>query len=486
MINKNMFNIIRLVFILTASLAIFFSTGSLGYAKPIDDSQVVLTVPSSIAVQQTGQGDLVVSDFVIENKMPVGFNIENISVAGINGWSLDKNSDKFGLNSKSMMMSIDNQQLTNGDNPMEIKLNPNSKKTMKIDVSMYAFDHQSSEQAFNLVLDYKLIPKEFTITLSNPRVGTYPPIKALCGEKVNLPEVNHPNFIGWHDIYKKEYCKNPMVMPVGGTRIVAVYRQMFFNVDKFKALPFMGVGPTVPKSITGLTFKSGIPEKLDFEYWDVSTDSNMSIICYRESQDPNSSRYNDIIVAADSTEITIDGKPFQMFYTENGPKTPLKYFRAENLNFAMGYGVADSFFEGCEELVDISGMAHMLPVKFKSMRRMFKDCNKLKDFSPLNNLVFDHLTNTTDIFSGTAIEDASFVKNWNLANALAIDGSFKNCPNLKQIDLSTWDIPAKCYIKDMFLGTPIEQGYAKTTEMAERINTECGLANKCFQVKPTE
>lgn len=212
MINKNMFKLLKIVFIFSVSITIVLSTWSLGHARPLPDSQVNLTIPSTLSIQQTNQGEIIVSDFKIQNKTPVEFDIDKVKVIQSNGWSLDLDEKQFGLNHKNLTMKMDNTPLKNGENTTMISINPNSTKTMKIDVNMNAFDYQSSEKAFDLVMDYKLIPREFTVTVINQRVGPCPPIKGLCGEIVPLPKVDLPNFLEWRDVYTKKSLGETMVI----------------------------------------------------------------------------------------------------------------------------------------------------------------------------------------------------------------------------------------------------------------------------------
>lgn len=225
---------------------------------------------------------------------------------------------------------------------------------------------------------------------------------------------------------------------------------------------------------------------MNFEYWDVSKQGNKSVIAYRENPDPTSSQYNNIIVAAYEKEMDVSGDPFRVFYTEKGPKTPIKFFHVEGLKFRMLHGYLDSWFEGCDQLEDISGFTKLDSSNLQYMRMVFKGCKRLKDFSPLAGINTAKVTHISETFSDTAIEDASFLQNWEVSKVVDLDGIFRKCPNLREVDLSKWNISDSCYVKHMFIDTPLQVGYAKTSEIANRINAQSGLTTNCFTVKPLQ
>ena len=484
MVKKNKFKWLQLFFILSVSLWIFLSTASYGQAKPFPEDQVNLTIPSSISIQQINNGELVISDLIIENKTPVGFNVENVQVQSFNGWDLVNSKENLNFNSKRLVMALENHQLGIGENMVNIPINRNSSKKINIDIDIHCFDKPINEKAFELVVDYTLVPRKFVVSFYNPKGDSIRPISGLSGETIQLPCLDIYNFMGWKDSYTDEFYGTSMIMPIGGTRVVAQYKENTLDIEKFNRLPFMGNGGTSSKDITGLTFKHGKPSNLNFEYWDVSKLGNNSIICYRESQDSSNSQYNNVVVATDEIYMDIEGSVEKMFVSTSGKKTPIRFFRAEDMSFRMNFANINYWFEGCEELTDITGLEYLITDNLTSIEGTFKGCKNLRNLEPLRNISAANIQNYKDAFSGCAMDDISPLANWNVSKGNDFSGIFANCPNLTSTDLSNWDIGISSNVEGMFFNSPLKTGYAKTQAIADLLNNNGGVTGNCFQIKP--
>lgn len=470
MLGLRKFNVFKIIYIVIATLGIIVWSTSVGYAKPVDESLVNITIPGQINVHQNSSGEINVDEFSVQNDSPIDFVIKQIDAKLYNNWKLVNETNLLQQDTKNICLSIVGNFINSGINNVDIPIAENNKSNLKMNVDMGVFTHKINEKAMDLTFIYNVVPTEFKISFMPIGNETFEDIVAFNGVKVKLPmPKNMKNFNGWQDIYTGKIYRDTMNMPIGGTKLRANYGKVVMSVEKFKRLPCIGEKFGSYKPITGLEFKTGITIPDDYPYWDISAKGDKSVIAYRISTEPRNPRFNDIVVAANADMLYWDGCVEYLFF-DLDQKTPIKYVRSDGLKLYIMSNSLDNLFEGCHELVDISGLKYMETSNITRMRATFLLCKKLGDYSPIENWDTSNVTNMAFMFRYNGINNADFLRNWNVQNVEDVGNMFVDTPNLQSIDLGNWNLPHNCSTIDTFVRSGIRKGIAQNKIFADRFS----------------
>lgn len=450
MANKHRIQIFRITLITLTVVFIFLITTSIGYGRPMDESMVNLTLPGKLSIYQHGNGKITTEEFVVENNSPLDFTINKITATSFNGWNLVDSNTEITPTKKNVLLSICKNQLKNGENVTDIPIAANSKNNLIVDADMAFFDKDMNEKAFNLLFDYTYTSKEFAISFDPGFNENIEPIIALNGTNVKLPEpkTNSIAFMGWKDLYTGKMYHNSMIMPIGGTRLIAIWEEAVLSISRFKEIPPMigggiensGQSAAEPKKITGITFKEIIDIPKDCERWDLSKKLDKSVMAYRTTTDRNAPDYNDIIIAANTTSISLDGSNTLLFASENHD-TPLKFIHSEGVTIKILDGIINQTFRGCKSLTDISGLKYLDTSNINSMFGMFFLCSKMEDYSPIKDWNTSKVIDMSWMFCiNDSLLTCEAMENWDMSNVKFIDNMFSYSYKLYEADLTNWNL----------------------------------------------
>ena len=471
----------KLIYILAAALIIVLSMVSVGYAKPFKGSLVNLTIPSSINLQQSNNGDINISEFKVENSSSLDYVIENIKTTPANGWSLVNEKGKLENNQRKLYMSIENNVLKLGENPTHIKIHSYNWKTLNIQALLGVFTEKIGEKALDLTLDYNYLDKPFEIKFDTAFEQTIEPITAMSGTLVNLPKPanEYAQFLYWKDKNTHEIYQDTMIVPVGGTELLAVWKEVYMDLNKFqKITPMIGGGIAEAnqadgdKAITGIHIKSAFNVPSGHEQWDISQNMDNSVVAYRAAVDPNAQDYNDVIIAVKSNNLHLAGNPKLLFASKNHT-TPIRFIKSDNVHLKFVANSIDDTFRGCRKLQDISGLGYLETSNITSMSRTFLNCNSINDYSIFSSWDVSHVTNMDMLFCyNVGMVTCMPFENWDVSNVMHMENIFSFNPRLSHADLINWNMDKVQYTETTgtFIGCKLEVALCAKEEYLPFLN----------------
>ena len=114
----------------------------------------------------------------------------------------------------------------------------------------------------------------------------------------------------------------------------------------------------------------------------------------------------------------------------------------------------ESMFDGCRNLTTIRGLETWTDgTKFNNMKRMFCGCSKLTN-SEVNfgDINFSNVTSMEGMFKDCTGLTELDLSNWNTSKVGSIRGMLSNCTYLTQVNLSGWDLSSMTTCLDAFNG----------------------------------
>ena len=478
---KKKYFIGKIIFIIISATIIFLSMISFGYAKPVPVSLINITIPSEIGLEQSSNGAVKVSSFEIENKSIMDFVIGNITTSQVNGWSLVKDKSQLQLNEKKLYLNIENQILNNGENASNITIKSNENKPLNIQAQMGVFTKSLKEKALNLSMEYAYLDREFNIEFDTAFEDTLEPINALSGSKVTLPkpENKYATFLYWKDIYTNEIYTDSLIMPVGGTKLLAMWKENNLDLEKLANIgPMQGGGlneinqTSGNKTIKGIHLKTASSVPMDHQMWDISCEGDNSVIAYREGKNPEDLNYNQVTIAAKSNNIHMKGKMSMLFASSNH-STPLEYFRSDQVYWKILDGKLDQTFRGCKKLTDITALEYLDTSNVTTLFGTFNACVAMKDYTPIKNWDTKNVTDMSYLCClNQQLETCQAFENWQTSKVTNIENIFNFDVKLKYADLSKWDLDSLNYTPKTgsFAGCSLEVAKCKKVEYFKYLN----------------
>lgn len=99
----------------------------------------------------------------------------------------------------------------------------------------------------------------------------------------------------------------------------------------------------------------------------------------------------------------------------------------------------NSWFNGCSNLIDVSGEEKLDMSKVTDMAAMFYGCSSLKTLD-VSDWDTSSVTQMSVVFSGCSLIQFINFDNWDISNVKYLSGLCSGCISLKSINLSNWEV----------------------------------------------
>lgn len=138
-------------------------------------------------------------------------------------------------------------------------------------------------------------------------------------------------------------------------------------------------------------------------------------------------------------------------------------------------------FAGCTSLTNVNFSNWKNMDKVTSMNQMFQGTSQLKNLD-ISNFNTKNVTNMRGLFYGSGIESIN-LKNWDTSNVENTDAMFLGVKNLKELDISSWNMPKVTSAKSMFSNSSIEKLNISSWDNANAINSSSTLFSRSNNLK---
>lgn len=190
----------KLAIITLAGLSLFTFWTVTSNKFSAEDGNVDLTVPSSVNVVLNEDGSNSISDFYVENNMLVEAYINSIDINEINGWEFVEKEDVIPVDKKQFSLSIEGNELLDGNNNIEITLPESQTTKLDIDIKRGAFNNPlNNERALDINMNYFLGLSDFTASFDSDGGSEVADIVDKNGSTFTFPSTqkDYYDFIGW-------------------------------------------------------------------------------------------------------------------------------------------------------------------------------------------------------------------------------------------------------------------------------------------------
>lgn len=208
-------------------LSLFIMNHS-AYAEE-NTGNVNVTVPSSISVTFDKSGENSISEFTIDNLLPVPVTINKVTVTECNDWRLCAVGDDIPVNTKMMAFTFENKCLGPQENTLDISIGEETSKDCNIQIDRGAWTTSGTEEkALQLEFEYSIGRKQFQLSF-DANGGKPQPSSMMVynGETVTLPSVEREGyaFVGWEDSDGNLYTDR-FTMPMKDVKLTAQWKEM--------------------------------------------------------------------------------------------------------------------------------------------------------------------------------------------------------------------------------------------------------------------
>lgn len=130
-----------------------------------------------------------------------------------------------------------------------------------------------------------------------------------------------------------------------------------------------------------------------------------------------------------------------------------------------------------QKLNNISALSTWNNAKFTSLSNIFLNCTSLSDISPLINWNVSNVQYLGHAFSGTNITSLDALSNWDTSKVKYFDNTFRDCPNLIDIDaVNNWNY-SSAQVAVGFGNYPLDDTFYGDHKIKINIGTDSGLAD---------
>ena len=188
-----------------------------------------------------------------------------------------------------------------------------------------------------------------------------------------------------------------------------------------------------------------VPDNI-IEYWDISLTRNNSVIAYIKQKDNNYELY---ITSKHTINLPINC--YQLFADFSNVKSIVFKNVVTDCVTDMG-----NMFLNCFNLDNIEGISEFNTRNTKKTYSMFNNCSNLKKLN-LGKWNTSNFENILNMFAGcTELESIDGIENWKVSNVKNLDGAFSQTYNLRNLNLSNWDLKNVRSINETFKNSYVE------------------------------
>lgn len=198
-------------------------------AYATEESQNVnVAVPSSISVSFDKTGENSISEFAIDNLLPVPVTIDKVTVTEYNDWKLCGVGEEIAVNTKRMAFTFEDTRIKAGENTLGIAISEESSKECEIHIDRGAWTtSETAEKALQLEFEYTIGKKQFQLSFdTNGGTPEIPSQMVYNEETVTLPSVEKEGYalVGWEDSDGNLYT-DKFIMPMKDVTLTAKWKE---------------------------------------------------------------------------------------------------------------------------------------------------------------------------------------------------------------------------------------------------------------------
>ena len=135
-------------------------------------------------------------------------------------------------------------------------------------------------------------------------------------------------------------------------------------------------------------------------------------------------------------------------------------------------------FEGCTSLTELNVSGWDVS-NAKSLRGIFKNCNLLTELEVAGWPVSEKNTSLLDTFFGCSNLKQLDLSSWNVSGVTDMTRTFAGCSSLSSLNVSTWDVGAVTTMADMFSGCSSLASLNVSNWNVNKVTSMTSLFNNC-------
>lgn len=193
-----------------------------------ETQNVNVTVPGNISVSFDKTGENSISEFAIDNPLPVPVTIDKVTVTECNNWKLCAKGENIPVNTKKMSFAFEDICLVPEENLLGITIAEGSSKKCNLHIDRGAWTIQgAAEKALQMEFEYTIGKKQFQLNFdANGGTPTIPSRMVYNEERVTLPIVEKEGYelAGWEDSNGKLYT-DIFIMPMEDVTLTARWKE---------------------------------------------------------------------------------------------------------------------------------------------------------------------------------------------------------------------------------------------------------------------
>lgn len=215
-------------------------------------------------------------------------------------------------------------------------------------------------------------------------------------------------------------------------------RDQGFSHSTIKTLLITNNGARVPKEgyLKGCPAEAGAPyNNTDYSKWaPTNLTDGCAVAAYVYPNAADTTKFDCILYANVETIYAISGQ-----HLFSSMKNVEKITFDCNFSFAHSTGSMQQLFYLCENLVEIEGLNRIDTTNVTNMKSVFWGCKKLKEID-VSSFDTSKVTNLGGVFACCdTLTTIKGLENWNTAQANDMSLLFGLCPNLKEVNVSSFD-----------------------------------------------
>lgn len=405
---------------------------------------VNVTVPGSISVSFDKTGENSISEFSIDNPLPVPVNIDKVTVTECNEWKLCSSGEEIPVNTKRMTFTFEDTCLKAEENTLGITIPEESSKECNIDIDRGAWTTSgTAEKALQLEFEYTIGKKQFQLSYdTNGGIPKIPSQMVYNGETVMLPSVEKEGYalVGWEDFDGNLYT-DKFIMPMEDVTLTAkwkekttyaIYVQGDYSLRFIQSADDIKAG-SIYNNMTVTAVYSGFENKTynsveqipwyDDNYY---IDRVVKRVIVEDKIQPVNTAY--------WFNYMYDCEHFDLEKLDTSKVTDMSYMFAW-----AGFDATTLSIKGVDDF-DVSNVKKM-PYTFAYVGR--NSNSVIVDLSRWN---VSKVTNMSDMFSGMGYLANTFsvgdLSNWNVSNVTNMYSMFQQTGYVANwlVDCSKWDV----------------------------------------------
>lgn len=431
-----------LMSVMALFLTMFFMNNSAHAAE--DTGNVNVTVPSSIAVSFDKTGENSISEFAIDNHLPVPVTIDKVTVTECNDWKLCSAGEDIPVNTKMMAFTFEDQCLKAEENTLDITIAEGSSKDCSIHIDRGAWTTAgTAEKALQLEFEYAVGRKQFQLSFDTNGGTPEIPTQMVYNEDIiSLPSVEKDGYalVGWEDSDGNLYT-DQFTMPMKDVILTAKWKEKIvyaIYVEDDLSLRFIRTADT----ITAGSIYNDMTVAAVYTGFENTTYNSVNEVPWYDGNYYNQKNIKRVIVEDEIRPANTAYWFMNMDECEYVDVTKMDTSRVTNMTYMFawtGFGVSDFTLIGADgfDVSNVTNMAYTFAYAGRDAASVVVDLSKW-NVSKVTDM--DHMFTAMGYFSSTfGLGDLS---GWNVSNVTNMYKMFQHTGGYANwyLDCSKWNV----------------------------------------------